>query len=396
MSSHIAYQLDNQQVPVQPDETACYRLGTDFIVVDPNSYFKYHNNPDYIPCILSRGSSEPRDLPVGTCFQPHSPLVKIVGYYSPLQYGEQPVVYVQGMWCDISTQETWDWANYPGACLGVRRVGRLECLPQGSRFNLEPPVNAPPVESSPQNIIPEETPCNRLNSAELPSPQQFAPAPAEPCENPTSKPLLRHPEETKQPILTSQSVPRPRPSHTCSSCKNKTEEGIKVLSVFHCFDCLLYKFETRKLSSLTGSGMCDWNAELIYQLWTNLREILPPEGLLRLPQQCPLPHDSEICEGKHVPVAPNYPPTGHIVGSRSICSEESCPDHKLCRACANSLRECPRCGHIITFEEPRDCECASSSASIQQPATFDTPCSNCGKKLERRKEQRPPSLPSEL
>jgi len=131
----------------------------------------------------------------------------------------------------------------------------------------------------------------------------------------------------------------------------------------------------------------------LFMIWTKLF----PADLPKLPQQCPLPFDRAICEWGKRPTCLSTLIThkGHIVGSSSLCSEDSCPEHLLCRACADSLSECPQCGYTISFEEPQDCGCESAE-SILQPATFDTPCSNCGKKLERRKGPRPPSTPTEI
>jgi len=390
----MAYQRGSEVVPIQPGETACYRHGDEFILLDPNSFAKYHNHPDYTPCIRS---NECVYLPVGTNFMQisSSPPVKLLGYYAPLLPGEQAVVYIEGVWHDVYSETALAWTQYPGVYVGVKREGRVDVLPLGSWFQVEAPLSAPPVENPPQVIVPTEVPSSHINSAESPAASQPAPAPAEPCETPASKSLPRYAEEIKQSALTSQSMSRPRPSSTCKSCKTETQEVLPVFSQFFCLRCLLEQFQKQRLSSPSRSGKCDWNAELIYALWTELKEKLSPEDLPKLPQQCPLPLDSTICLGKNVPIKPNYPPTGHIVGSSSICSEDSCPEHLLCRACADSLSECPQCGHTISFEEPQDCGCESAE-SILQPATFDTPCSNCGKKLERRKGPRPPSTATEI
>jgi hypothetical protein len=116
-----------------------------------------------------------------------------------------------------------------------------------------------------------------------------------------------------------------------------------------------------------------------------LQERLPEESRAKLPQTCPLPIDSVICEGKHIQIKPNYPAAGHIVGNTSLCTEGGCPDHPLCRGCAHLLCECPRCSHIITFEEVPDGCPSDCAGSVQQSATFDIPCSSCGLKWERRK-----------
>ena len=414
-STLMAYIFNNQVTRLQPGELAFYHHDKDFILADPNACLRYHNNPSYLPCIHRIDSDDYRDLDVGTVFE-QMPEVKMQGYCSPLLPGEQAVFHIEGMWHGISTKAMLDWVQQAEVCVGVRREGRVDKLPPGSWFYVEKPVTNPiPDICQPSAVLnPLETSCDQLltssnqqpavtdsievTSKELPVSSSETPAdllpvstvtPLKPESEFSSKSFPRYPEENKQPAFpASQSVPHPRPQDvpTCVTCKTKAEEGFRVFSLWCCLGCLLEQFEKQRLSSPSRSGKCDWNAELIYELWTMLQERRPEESRAKLPQTCPLPLDSVICEGKHIEIKPNYPATGHIVGSGSLCPEGGCPDHPLCRGCANILCECPRCSHIITFEEVPDGCPSDCAGSVQQTATFDIPCSSCGQKWQRQKD----------
>lgn len=387
-SSQMAYLKDNQPIPLQPGELAFYYHG-DFILANPTAIEKYNHDPSYVPYIFKPDTNHWKTLPEGATFCQMS-AVKILGYCSALLDGEQAVFQKEGIWCDICTKEILAWAQQTKADLGVRREGRVDKLPPGSWFYTEDPATYPVPYTYQQ---PSHT-----SSLEISSSQQsdsdkkkdaVSKTPIMTESESSSKSLQRSAEESKQPVFPmSQSVPRPSPQDvpTCSTCKTKAEDGFRVFSLWCCFRCLLEQFAKQRFSSPSRSGKCDWNAELIYELWTMLRERLPEETRAMLPQTCPLPLDSVICEGKHIEIKPNYPATGHIVGNSSLCSEGGCPDHPLCRGCANQLVQCPRCSHTITYEEHPDGCPSKCEGSVEQSATFDIPCSSCGRKWERRKQ----------
>ena len=110
----------------------------------------------------------------------------------------------------------------------------------------------------------------------------------------------------------------------------------------HCLPCssafVVYgQFTNRDSIRLPAVGSVN-GMQSLFMIWTKLF----PADLPKLPQQCPLPFDRAICEWGKRPTCLSTLIThkGQIVGSSSLCPEDSCPEDLLCRACADSLREC--------------------------------------------------------
>lgn len=381
-SFYLAYQIDDQVISLRPGEVPCYRGDGGVLIVDNSTILTCENNPAYVPCLKYTGTSEIRDLPFRASFVwlGGEPVLSIGSYTAPVGPEEQPVVYHDGLWYDVRTQEILEMTRVPGVYVGIRRQGRVDLLPQGTSFQ----VAQCTVTASPPHIeetqLPPPTPTPTPTSHSIPTPT--------PTSHSIPRPTTTPPEETKKPI--SKTVPRPKPEFpTCSSCKQRTNCEISVFSLQYCLKCLLDRFEKGELRSPSRSGKCDWNAELIYELWTTLKTKLPPDSLSRLPEKCPLPLDSAICEGRRQVIHEDYPASGHIVGTLSIVSEGGCQVHPLCRACALKLKTCPKCDAEVTYEEPPE-GCPSDCQGSIKSATFDTPCSNCGLQWPRKKHRSPP------
>ena len=166
--------------------------------------------------------------------------------------------------------------------------------------------------------------------------------------------------------------------------------------------CALNKLRDGDLrSNVKSGGVADWSAKEIVEVYCYLSKMLDEASKAQLPPSIPLPLDSKVCVARNHSVHEGYPAKGHIIGKDAWVVEGGCPNHVLCKNCANNLVTCPECPSFVPYFDPPH-GCPACPNDIKHCATFSKPCGVEGcaggvwlpkKRPEEAKAEEPKELP---
>jgi len=377
------YYLPNQAyVQLQPSQQPYFYYNGQYTLVTPANYQWSARYPDVYTAIYVGNEAE--WLPTGTQFYvetpppPPPPASAVAGYYEgsayqPLAPGEAAVYYYNGETYPVSTQQDVEYAKNSQCYPGIKdKTGGVRYLAQGTVFYLNPTHDTATATVPNQSYQPSESydPSRQFYSTTVASAQAAdkKPAPMRTSINlppPPKQPLVpANPPPSTPTAVDQQPTPAPNLSRSavfssavrqvkCRICSTLQTRHIKVRSDIYCLNCALGKLKRNELSSGAAGAQAFWSAGEIYEVYSQLSNMLDEATKAELPTEIALPLESLLCVAYDKLERPGYPPRGHIIGKNAVVAgEEGCPNgHVLCKGCANKLSTCPVCGSFVAYEE---------------------------------------------